>query len=76
MVGRSCPSFVYQKRGIFYFSRRVHNDLQIHYRTSRIILSLRTKSSKAANVKAASLSSQLDEDWLTLRWDSDDSPMR
>ena len=76
MVDQLCPSFLYRKRGVFYFSRRIPIDLQHHYKTARIRLSLRTKSSKAARVKAASLTSQLDEDWLTLRWRSNDSPLR
>ena len=68
--------FIYQKRGIFYFSRRVPKDLEAYYRCSKIALSLRTKSLKAAKAKSASLASQLEEEWLTLRWRRNDSPLR
>ena len=56
--------YVYQKRGVYYFSRRVPKDLDEYYRHQKITLSLRTKSLKAAKVKSASLASQLDEEWL------------
>ena len=68
--------YLYQKRGVFYFSRRVPEDLKTHYKHPRIMISLRTRSLKAAKVKAASLVSQLDEDWLTLRWRRNESPLR
>ena len=60
--------YLYQKRDIYYFSRRVPKDLEDHYRSSKITLSLRTKSLKVAKTKSASLASQLDEEWLTLHW--------
>ena len=46
-----------------------------HYERSKIVFSLRTKSCRAAKIKAASLASQLEEDWLTLRWRSKDTPL-
>ena len=54
--------YVYQKRGVYYFSRRVPKDLDEYYRHPKIIFSLRTKSLKAAKAKSASLASQLDEE--------------
>ena len=63
MVDHSCP-YLFRKRGVYYFSRRVPKDLMDHYDRSKIVFSLRTKSTKAAKVKAASLASQLEEDWL------------
>jgi hypothetical protein len=68
--------YIYQKRGVYYFSRRVPKDLEAYYRCSKIALSLRTKSLKAAKAKSASLASQLEEEWLTLRWRRNDSPLR
>jgi hypothetical protein len=75
MVGQTSP-YLYQKHGVYYFSRRVPEDLLCHYRQSKIAFSLRTKSIKAARVKAASLAAQLNEDWLTIRWRSKDRPLR
>ena len=60
-------TYIYQKRDVYYFSRRVPKDLEAYYRSSKITLSLRTKSSKVAKAKSTSLASQLDEEWLTLR---------
>jgi hypothetical protein len=60
--------YVYQKRDIYYFSRRIPKDLEDRYRTSKITLSLRTNSLKVTKIKSASLASQLDEEWLTLHW--------
>ena len=64
MVETSHPKYTYLKRGVYYFSRRVPKYLMDHYDRSKIVFSLRTKSTKAAKVKAASLASQLEEDWL------------
>jgi hypothetical protein len=60
--------YLYQKRDIYYFPRRVPKDLENHYRSSKITLPLRTKLLKVAKIKSASLASQLDEEWLTLHW--------
>ena len=38
------PAFVYAKRGIFYFGRRVPKDVQRFYGSPKLVLSLRTKS--------------------------------
>ena len=40
--------YLFQKRGVWYFSRRVPSDLERHYKRSRIVLSLRTKSRRVA----------------------------
>ena len=66
--------YIYQKRGVWYFSRRVPSDLQRHYKRSRIAFSLRTKSNRAAATRAVTLASKLEEDWLTIRWRTDSAP--
>ena len=66
--------FIYQNRGVWYFSRRVPSDLQRHYKRSRIAFSLRTKSRRAATTRAVTLASKLEEDWLTIGWRSDGDP--
>ena len=67
--------YVYKKRDIYYFSRRVPKDLEDCYKSSKITLSLRTKSPKLAKTKSVSLASQLEEEWMTLRWKRSDSPL-
>ena len=68
--------YVYSRDGIFYFTRRIPNDLKGYYRCLRLVLSLRTKSLRAAKTKSTTLAAQLDEEWMTLRWRTDDSPLR
>ena len=68
--------YIYQKRDVYYFSRRVPKGLEEFYKSSKITLSLKTKLSKVAKTKSALLASQLDEEWLTLRWRRNDSPLR
>jgi len=66
--------YIYTKRSVYYFSRRVPEDLKGHYKRDRIVLSLRTKSLKVAQARTVSLIAKLNEDWLTLRWRSSSDP--
>lgn len=68
--------YLFQKRGIYYFSRRVPEDLKAHYKRSRIVVSLRTKSRRAAVTRASSLASRLEEDWFALRLKNTDDPLK
>jgi len=61
------PNYTFVKRDIFYFSRRIPEDLQQHYPTTRITQSLRTKKTREAATAARLLSSQLDQQWFQLR---------
>lgn len=74
-VTKDAP-FLYTKRGVYYFSRRVPEDLKGHYKSPRIAISLRTKSKKVARARAISLEAKLDEDWLTLRWKNTGNPLQ
>lgn len=67
--------FAFQKRGFFYFSRRIPSDLQRHYQRDRIVVALRTSSERAASIKANALAARLDEEWLTLRWRAEGDPL-
>jgi integrase len=73
MVGQKSP-YIFAKRGIFYFTRRVPRDLKRHYRQGRVTISLRTRSQRAAQARATMLVAKLDEDWLTLRWRTSNDP--
>ncbi len=66
--------FIYQKRGVWYFSRRIPSDLQRCYKRSRIALSLHARSYRAAATRAVTLASKLEEDWLTIRWRTGGDP--
>jgi len=68
--------FLYRKRGIYYFSRRIPADLRGHYRASRVVMSLRTRSLRAAKARSVALAGQLEQDWLSIRWQVNDDPFR
>lgn len=68
MEDQAGHSYVFCKRGIFYFSRRIPHDLAEQYQTMRINLSLRTRSRRVAMMRASVYAVQLDDDWTTLRW--------
>ena len=74
MLTTKSNSYTFQKSGVWYFSRRVPNDLRRHYRTGRIAYSLRTKSIRDARVRAMSDAAKLDRHWHILRISSDDLP--
>ena len=59
--------YTYVRNGVYYFSRFVPKDLQKHYRSDRLVQSLRTRSPSKAKQAASLLSSRLDEYWLDLR---------
>ena len=59
--------FTFVKDGVFYFSRRIPNELKCHYRSPRIAFSLRTKSARIAEARARKAADQLDEYWYHLR---------
>ena len=66
MVGQS-PPYTYRKDGVFYFARRVPKDMMERYEETKIVMSLRTKNRKLAERSSASISSRLDEYWMSLR---------
>ena len=74
MLATKSNSYTFQKSGIWYFSRRIPQDLKPHYRTARIAYSLRTKSIRDARVRAVNDAAKLDRHWYILRIASDDLP--
>ena len=72
MLANKSNSYTFQKDGIWYFSRRVLADLRWHYRTGRIAYSLRTRSVRAARVRAMSYTAKLDRHWHIMRVFLDD----
>jgi len=49
MVDKYNTSYLYQKRGVYYFSKQVPCDVRQHYKRSRIVLCLKTKSFNRAS---------------------------
>jgi len=51
VVSNQCE-YLWQKRGVYYFRRKMPNDVQKHYERPQIVICLKTKS-KSAAVKAS-----------------------
>ena len=66
MVDQIC-TYLFQKRDIYYYSRRVPKELQPKVGRQRIIVSLKTKSLTKANSLGQLVTQKLDEEWLLLR---------
>ena len=66
--------YVSNRDGIFYYVRRVPNDVRQHYASSRISFSLRTKSLGIATRDASSVTQLLEDYWLGLRLQKMDIP--
>ena len=55
------------RSGVYYFVRRIPVDVQQHYRSKRVSMSLRTRSLAAAVRAAKSVMQRLDDYWMGLR---------
>ena len=67
-------TYVVNRNGWFYFTRRVPCDLLSHYTSIRIVHSLNTSCPSRAKVLAAGSASKLDRYWASLRLQLDDLP--
>ena len=61
--------FLFSKRGVYYFERRVPAELSAHYSSPKIVKSLKTKNVRRANKLARQLADMLDDHWALLRGD-------
>ena len=67
MVDHLNVSYLYKKRGVYYFSKRVPCDVRSYYKSDRIVICLRTKSSVSAIRASKSLYQKLDDYWTSIR---------
>ena len=63
-------TYIYQKRGFYYFSRRVPKDVQPLHGKQRIVLALNTRSRAKALRYSQVICQRLDERWLPMRLDA------
>ena len=61
--------YLFTKRGVYYFERRVPTELLAHYSSPKIVKSLKTKNLNRARKLARQLSDKLDDHWASLRGD-------
>ena len=67
MVDKIGASFLYRKRGVYYFSKQVPCDIKAHYSKQRVVICLKTKSKAIAERMTQSLLQRLEDYWLSLR---------
>ena len=67
MVDHLNVSYLYKKRGVFYFTKRVPFELRSYYKSDRIVICLRTKSNVSAIRASKSLYQKLDDYWTSIR---------
>ena len=67
MVDHLNVSYLYKKRGVFYFSKRIPCDVKPYYKSDRIVICLRTKSNVSAIRASKSLYQKLDDYWMSIR---------
>jgi integrase len=67
MVDHLNVSYLYKKRGVFYFTKRVPCDVKSYYKSDRIVICLRTKSNASAIRASKSLYQRLDDYWASIR---------
>ena len=60
-------TYIYQKRGFYYFSRRVPKDVQPFHGKQRIVLALNTRSRAKALKYSQVICQRLEERWLPMR---------
>ena len=63
-------TYLYQKRGFYYFSRRVPKEVQHCHLKQRIVLALNTRSRAKALKYSQVICQRLDERWLPMRLDA------
>ena len=63
-------TYIYQKRGFYYFSRRVPKAVQPLHGKQRIVLALNTRSRAKALKYSQVICQRLDERWLPMRLDA------
>ena len=61
------PANTFLKRSVYYYQRRVPNDLRKHYKTNKVTLSLKTKDAKSAGKASRKISHEFEQYWLDLR---------
>ena len=68
------PLYIQERDGLFYFVRRVPDDLRCNYTSPKIRRSLRTRSLSVATRSAKSINQRLEDYWLGLRLQQIDIP--
>jgi len=74
MVYQRVAQYLWLKGDTYYFNRRVPKDMQGHYKSSRIVICLKTTRKDTAARSARSIAQRLEDYWLSLRLANLDIP--
>ena len=74
MVYQRVAQYLWLKGDTYYFNRRVPKDMQGHYKSSRIVICLKTTRKETAARSARSIAQRLEDYWLSLRLANIDVP--
>ena len=74
VVERRVVQYVYQRGTTYYFVRRVPKDVQEYYKSSRIVICLKTSRKDRAVRAGMSIAQRLEDYWLSLRLSKLDIP--
>ena len=74
MVYQRVAQYLWLKGHIYYFNRRVPKDMQGHYKSSRIVICLKTTRQDTAARSAKSIAQRLEDYWMSLRLANLDVP--
>ena len=66
--------YVYQRGTTYYFVRKVPKDIQEYYKSSRIVICLKTNRKDRAVRAGMSIAQRLEDYWLSLRLSKLDIP--
>ena len=64
-------AYLFKKRGIYYFTRRIPSDLKDLYKVERLTCSIRTKCPKLANTQVKDTLLKLEQYWARVRLNND-----
>ncbi len=74
MVYQRVVQYLWLKGSIYYFNRRVPKDVQGYYKSSRIVICLKTTRQDTAARSAKSIAQRLEDYWMSLRLANLDIP--
>ena len=64
MADKSCPSYLYQKRSVYSFSKQVPCDVRQYYKRDRVVVCLKTRSVSRAKRMCDSIRQRLHDSFI------------
>jgi integrase len=74
MVYKQGPTYLWLKGNTYYFNRHISFDIQPHYKSSRLVICLKTACRVRAKQAARSIAQRLEDYWISLRLANLDIP--